>query len=182
MKKQYKWALAAASVLALGFASVQQTGALWRSSETLPGAMVSAGRLDISAGQVNDKAFNLSDFMLQDKQPGDSVTKPLEVFNTGNVPMGYRLQSVAVTPSPGATAPPIDLTIVKVASTGDCGSGPLTGTTLYPAGAMNAATTPQRSVASGASEVLCLRATLGATATPGQSATAKFTFGAVVNR
>ena len=182
MKSHYKWALAAASVLALGFASVQATGAAWSDSKTTSPTMIHTGRLDISAGQINDKAFDLSDFKLQDKQPGDSATKPLEVFNTGNVPMGYRLQSVAVTPSPGKAAPPIDLKIVKVASASDCGSGTLAGTTLYETAAMSGATTPQRQVAPGASEVLCLRATVGSSAVSGQSATAKFTFGAVVDR
>ncbi|MCA1004679.1 hypothetical protein LCL87_03015 [Rhodococcus hoagii] len=182
MKSHYKWALAAASVLALGFASVQATGAAWSDSKTTAPTTIHTGRLDISAGQINDKAFDLSDFKLQDKQPGESVSKPLEVFNTGNVQMGYKLQSVVVTPSPTKTAPPIDLKIVKVASAAACSSGTLTGTTLYETGAMSGATTPQRQVASGASEVLCLRATLGSTATSGQSATAKFTFGAVVDR
>ncbi|MFM1724183.1 hypothetical protein ABEU20_002760 [Rhodococcus sp. PAM 2766] len=182
MKSHYKWALAAASVLALGFASVQVTAAAWSDSKTTAPTTIHTGRLDISAGQINDKAFDLSDLKLEEKQPGDFATKPLQVFNTGNVPMGYRLLSVVVTPSPGKTAPPIDLKIVKVVSTADCGAGALTGTTLYETGAMGAATTPQRQVASGASEVLCLRATLGTTASPGQSATAKFTFGAVVDR
>ncbi|BCN77412.1 hypothetical protein [Prescottella equi] len=182
MKSQYKWGLAAASVLVLGFASVQQTGAAWRSSETAPSANLTAGRLDISAGQINDKAFDLSDFKLEEKQPGESVSKPLQVFNTGNVQMGYKLQSVVVTPSPGKAAPPIDLKIVKVASASECGSGTPTGATLYETGPMGAATTAQRQVAPGQSEVLCLRATLGPTADNGQSATAKFTFGAVVDR
>ncbi|MBM4555808.1 SipW-dependent-type signal peptide-containing protein [Prescottella equi] len=182
MKSHYKWALAAASVLALGFASVQVTAAAWSDSKTTTPTTIHTGRLDISAGQINDKAFDLSDFKLEEKAPGEFTTKPLEVFNTGNVPMGYRLQSVVVTPSPGKIAPPIDLKIVKATSAGDCGSGTLTGTTLYGTGAMSAATTPQRQVAPGASEVLCLRATLGTTASPGQSATAKFTFGAVVDR
>lgn len=182
MKSHYKWALAAASVLALGFASVQVTAAAWSDSKTITPATIHTGRLDISAGQIDDKAFDLSDFKLEEKQPGEFVTKPLEVFNTGDVSMGYSLQSVAVAPLPGKTAPPIDLKIVKVASPGDCGSGALAGTTLYETGAMSAATTPQRQVAPGASEVLCLRATLGTTAEGGQSATATFTFGAVVDR
>lgn len=182
MKSHYKWALAAASVLALGFASVQATGAAWSDSKTTAPTTIHTGRLDISAGQINDKAFDLSDFKLEEKQPGESVTKPLQVFNTGNVQMGYKLQSVVVTPSPGKVAPPLDLKIVKVASASECGSGTLTGATLYETGPMGAATTAQRQVAPGQSEVLCLRATLGSTADNGQSATAKFTFGAVVER
>lgn len=44
MKAQYKWALAAAAVLLVGFVSLQQTGALWRSdANNGAGGTITAG-------------------------------------------------------------------------------------------------------------------------------------------
>ncbi len=40
MKTQYKWAIAASSVLLIGFVSVQQTGALWRDNAESTGGTI----------------------------------------------------------------------------------------------------------------------------------------------
>ena len=96
MKPQIKWALAAAAVLLVGFVSLQQTGALWRSEATAPGGTITAGTLEISAGQSGVKSFNLDGLTLADADAGQSVQKPLPVINSGNVTMRYKLNSVAV--------------------------------------------------------------------------------------
>lgn len=67
MKTQYKWAIAASSVLLIGFVSVQQTGALWRDTAESTGGTIQAGMLDISAGGEGVKQFNLDGFKLDNK-------------------------------------------------------------------------------------------------------------------
>ncbi|MDG3010573.1 hypothetical protein G4X40_10475 [Rhodococcus sp. D2-41] len=178
MKSQYKWALAAASVLAVGFASVQQTGALWRSDANLPGATLTAGKLDISAGVEGVKAFDLSGFGMTNMAPGDSVQKALPVYNSGNVGMSYQLQQVALN---GANAPALNLRVAVVGSQSDCAASGDPGTQLY-SGTMAQASFAARHVDPGASQVLCLKATAPQNAPAGQSGTATFTFQAAVDR
>ncbi|GAA4806077.1 hypothetical protein [Tomitella cavernea] len=177
MKSPYKWGLAGALVLLLGFVSIQQTGALWSDSEALPGAVITTGTLDISAGAEGQAAFDLSDFAKPDMAPGDAATKPLKIFNSGDVGMQYRLADVALTGQGAVGVPPLDLTIVQVGSDADCTAGAPAGEQLY-AGGMADATTLLRTLAPGADEVLCLTATLGSDPQTGQSATAEFTFDA----
>ena len=178
MKSQYKWALAAASVLAVGFASVQQTGALWRSESSLPGATLTAGKLDISAGTEGVKAFDLSGFGMADMAPGDSVQKALPVYNSGNVGMSYRLQQVALN---GTNAPALDLRVAVVGSQADCTATGNPGSQIY-SGGMTQASFAARHVNPGSSEVLCLKATAPQNAPAGQTGTATFTFQAAVER
>ncbi|EGD54973.1 hypothetical protein [Gordonia neofelifaecis] len=173
MKPQIKWALAAAAVLLVGFISLQQTGALWRSEASSDGGgTLTAGKLDISAGQGGVKSFTLDGLKLSDAAPGDSVQKPLPVINSGNVTMQYKLNSVAVN---GTT--PLMLRVAKVADQAACTPTGDVGTELYN-GAPNGAATSPRNVAAGSTEVLCLRVTIATNAGTSQSSNATFTFGA----
>ncbi|GAA2392093.1 MULTISPECIES: hypothetical protein [Gordonia] len=172
MKPQIKWALAAAAVLLVGFISLQQTGALWRSEATSNGGTITAGKLDISVNQGGVKQFTLDGLTLTDANPGDSVQKPLPVINSGNVTMQYKLNSVAVN---GTT--PLQLRVAVVGSEAACTPTGDVGDEIY-SGAMNTAATAARNVAAGTTEVLCLRTTIATNASTSQSANATFTFGA----
>ncbi|MGB3708274.1 hypothetical protein [Gordonia sp. (in: high G+C Gram-positive bacteria)] len=173
MKPQFKWALAAAAVLLLGFVSLQQTGALWRSDANNGTAgTITAGTLDISAGLDGFKSFDMDKLALDDANAGDSVQKALPVINSGNVTMSYKLNSVAVT---GQT--PLMLRVAVVPNVDACTETGNAGTQLYQ-GPMQTAFTNARNVAAGTTEVLCLRATITDDAQPGQQASAAFTFGA----
>lgn len=173
MKAQYKWALAAAAVLLLGLVSLQQTGALWRSdANNGGGGTVTAGTLDISAGQEGVKSFDLDGLTLDDADALDSVQKPLPVINSGNVAMAYKLNSVAVNGDV-----PLLLRVAVVESEAACTPTGDVGTQLWSGPANTAHTAPQN-VPAGATQVLCLRMTIAEGAPKNESSSATFTFGA----
>ena len=172
MKAPVKWALAAAAVLLVGLVSLQQTGALWRSKAPGASGTVTAGKLDISAGQLGMKTFTIDGLALANAAPGDSVQKPLPVINSGNVTMRYQLNSVAVSGSA-----PLALRAAVVPSEAACTATGDPGSELYSGPAQTAGFGPQ-TVAAGSTEVLCLRMTIASNAGFGKSSTATFTFGA----
>lgn len=177
-----KWLLAAAPVVGLIFFSTQQTGALWSSTETIAvGETITSGKLDIAVSSGGGTAQSDYDFTALAKAgmtPGDFAQAPLTVHNSGNITMRYRLQN-GVQSNP---AVPLALTVSSVPSEGAC---PATGnpddaTQLY-SGALVGAQMPQwRTVAPGASEVLCLRGGISDTAAQNATTTATFTFAAEV--
>ncbi|GAA4744834.1 hypothetical protein [Gordonia alkaliphila] len=172
MKAQFKWALAAAAVLLVGFVSLQQTGALWRSdANNGGGGKVTAGTLNISAGSEGVKEFTLDGLTLDDADPGDSVQKPLPVINSGNVSMSYKLNKVTTT---GEV--PLMLRAAVVPSEAACTPTGDVGTQIY-SGAAATAYTDAQTVEAGDTEVLCLRLTIGSNATADNApSTAAFTF------
>lgn len=172
MKAPVKWALAAAAVLLVGLISLQQTGALWRSETTSAGGTVTAGKLDISAGESGVKSFTIDGLTLTDADPGAAVQKPLPVINSGNVTMRYQLNSVAV-----AGSVPLALRAAVVSSEAACPATGDAGAQLYNGPAQTAAFGPQ-TVAAGTTEWLCLRMTIAGNAEFDTSSTATFTFGA----
>ncbi|MGX1770237.1 hypothetical protein ACWIE7_18390 [Dietzia sp. NPDC055343] len=182
MKSHITWALVGASVVALGFSSVVATGAAWRASAPASnGPTLNAGRLDISSGNFGDQMYELSDFGRENMTSSSAVAKPLEVFNSGNVPMSYTVESVVVTPQAMATtAPPLRLVIARVDDAQGCTTG-VTGD-IYNGAMDGASTTKPISVADGASTMLCLVASLDNGAVAGQAGTAAFTFRALVSR
>ncbi|MGB3602570.1 hypothetical protein [Gordonia sp. (in: high G+C Gram-positive bacteria)] len=173
MKPQIKWALAAAAVLLVGFFSLQQTGALWSSNASSNGGgTITAGKLDISAGQGGVKQFTLDGMEKSNAGRGDSVQKALPVINSGNVTMQYKLNGIQV----NGTAP-LTFRIAKVANEAACTPTGDVGTELYN-GAGNSASFAAQKVAAGTTEVLCLRVTIASNAQTSQSSNATFTFGA----
>ncbi|MGO4201774.1 hypothetical protein AB4Z09_08405 [Rhodococcus sp. TAF43] len=180
MSKNHRWwALAAVPALGLIFFSTQQTGALWSDSKSLAGGTITSGTLDIGvgAGGTTQSNFAFSALGKTNLIPGGFAQAPLTVRNSGNVPMKYRLQNVAQSDA----AVPLTLTVSTVGSEAACpaDANPTGATQLY-SGAMVGAQTPTspqwRTLGSGASEVLCLRGTVGAAAIQGASTTATFTF------
>lgn len=173
MAKHHRWwALAAVPAVGLIFFSAQQTGALWSDTETLPGATISAGTLDIGIG---GGSFTLGDFGQTDLMVGGYSQTPLTVTNTGDVPMKYRLSNVTQSDA----ALPLTLAVWQVANEAACGTtGDPAGASIYDGAMIGANTAFRPAVQPGASEVLCLRGTVDAGAGPGVSSTTTFTFDA----
>lgn len=183
MSKNHRWwALAGASVLGLIFFSTQQTGALWSDTEDLTGsgASITAGKLDIAvgAGGTAQSDYDFTALAKAGMMPGEFAQAPLTVQNSGNVAMQYRLQN-GVQSNP---AVPLALTVSSVPSEGECpATGEPTGATQLYSGALVGAQMPQwRTLAPGASEVLCLRGGISETAAQNATTTATFTFAAEV--
>lgn len=176
MKSHHKWALAGALVLLVGaLFSVLQTGALWTASSSGQATTVKTGRLAISADAGGTTQLDLSSLTATNMTSGTTVQVPLEVFNTGTVPVTYQLNTVQ--PTSGTTPPPLNLRVAVVASTGACTPTGTPGTQLFN-GTMTGASTATRPIAAGASEVLCLAATAPNTIAANQNGTYTFTFGA----
>ncbi|WP_308115668.1 hypothetical protein [Rhodococcus sp. BP-241] len=170
---------AAASVAVVVLGSTQTTGALWRNDAVTNGGIIRAGTLDIKVGASGAEvdAYELAALGGTNLGPDAFSQAPLTVRNAGNIAMRYRLQSAAAT-APLASS----MTVVasKVASVASCpADAPPNGTvaTLYNgplATAQGPASPAFRTLAAGASEVLCLRVAL--TASPPSRASTKVTF------
>lgn len=174
MKSHVTWALVGASVVLLGFTSMQFTDAAWSSSESTDGAAVRTGHLRITgAGQL---ALDVSGLTKTNMNTGDTVQIPLVVSNDSTIPVNYRLTGVAATA--GTTPPALNLRVGRVADASQCPATPgAPGTQLY-SGAMTGASTADHTLTvdgAGATDVLCLTTTASAV-TPGQSGSYVFTF------
>ncbi|AWH92871.1 hypothetical protein [Dietzia lutea] len=173
MKAGVTWTLVGASVVLLGFASVQLTDAAWRDSETMGGSSIRTGHLNITgAGQVD---LDLAGLAKENMNTGDQVQIPLTVVNDSTVTVDYRLSGVA--PAAGTTPPALGLRVARVAEEAACpasGSDGLPGTQLY-SGSIAGASTVNTTLAADASDVLCLTATASAVA-PEQDGRYVFTF------
>ncbi len=178
MKPQIKWALAAAAVLLVGLFSLQQTGALWRSEANSAGGTLTAGMLDISAGEGGVKQFVIDGMELTDADAGDSVQKPLPVINSGNVTMAYKLNSVAVNDLNGQGKIPMTVRVATVANSAACPTSGDVGTVLVDNLSPGSSSFAERNVAAGQTEVLCIRLTISPNAAASMKSNATFTFGA----
>ncbi|UVE96392.1 hypothetical protein [Dietzia sp. B32] len=173
MKAPVSWTLVGASVLLLGFVSLQVTDAAWRDSETTAGDTIRTGHLRITGpGQV---ALDLSGLTKENMNTGDRAQVPLRVVNDSTIPVNYRLEGVTARVS--TTPPAVDLRVARVSDASACPtSGPLgtPGAQVY-SGAITRAVTTDTALATGATDVLCLTTT-AQTVTPGQSGRYVFTF------
>lgn len=168
-------------VLGLIFFSTQQTGALWSDTENIAmGDSITSGTLDISVGSggTTQATYPFTALAKSGMTPGAFAQAPLTVRNTGDVAMKYRLQNA----NQSNPAVPLTLTVSTVPNEASCpATGNPSGATQLYSGAMAGAQMPQlRTLAPGASEVLCMRGTLGSSAAQNASTTATFTFTAEV--
>lgn len=173
MATHLRWALAAVAVAGVSVLSVQQTGALWSASADLDGTTVTSGTLNIAVGNSGEtsEAFEFEDLAGPNMLSGDYVQQPLLVRNTGTAAMQYRLESATL-----AAILPLQLQVTAVSSEANCqASGDAVGTPLY-TGRLTEASTFNRALSSGASEVLCFRVTMGENALVGEPGAATFTF------
>ncbi|MFT4009139.1 MAG: SipW-dependent-type signal peptide-containing protein [Nocardioidaceae bacterium] len=165
------------AVLALGLvAGLGATGtmAAWTDEATATSGMFSTGTVDILLGSplADDNPTDFSTgFAMTDMAPGSSQDAVLQVNNAGTLPVTYALSS-ASTGTLGSA-----LTISVYASTS--GATSCTGTALASGTASSASLLTARALAAGASEYLCFRAALPASAdssVAGTSATLTLTF------
>lgn len=173
MKSHVTWALVGASVVLLGFTSLQFTDAAWSSSESTDGATVRTGHLRITGtGQM---ALDVSGLAGEEMVAGAQSQIPLTVVNDSTVPVTYRL--TGVTAAEGTTPPDLVLRIARVSQESECPTSEPFGTPggqLYNA-SITGASTQETSLAVSATDVLCLTTT-AETITPDRSGSYVFTF------
>ncbi|MDV8002473.1 hypothetical protein [Rhodococcus sp. IEGM 1408] len=181
MKSPVKWALVGASVVLLGFTSLQVTDAAWSGSRSSPVDPVRTGHLRITgAGKM---ALDVSGLTKANLNTGDQVQIPLTVFNDSTIPVSYKLTGVAVLA--GTTPPALNLRVARVASASACpttGTLGTQGTQMYPGAvtgptsdSITSAVTSATTLGVGATDVLCLTTT-APTVSPGKSGNYVFTF------
>lgn len=174
MKSHVTWALVGASVVLLGFTSMQFTDAAWSSSKSSAGADIRTGHLRITG--AGSAALDVSGLAKESMNTGDQVQIPLVVQNDSTIPVNYRLTGVAA--KAGTTPPALNLRVGRVADASQCPATPgAPGTQLY-SGVMTSASTTNRTLTvdgAGATDVLCLTTTATAVE-PGDSGSYIFTF------
>ena len=164
--------LAAGGVLGLGAVG---TLAAWTDDSTATSGPFSTGSIDIRLGasgsSTGTDAFGFSTFTATALKPGSTVDGTLKVYNAGTLPFTYTLSSATVAGSSATLGPALGLVVHEAT----CG----TGATVSAAGSTvaSASLASPRTLAAGASEALCFRATLPASAGTGlQSQTGSYTF------
>lgn len=159
-------ALGLGAVLLVG---VHGTYALWSDEVPVSGATISSGVLDLKVNTL-DSVTTYTDLSLSGMVPGNTVAGVLTVRNAGTIPLTYHATAAAsnadgkglgaalvvkVTGDPAVTgtAPGRTCAGTALAQTGTTFAGNLVGAPATP-----------RSLVVGASETLCVQATLPSTA------------------
>jgi hypothetical protein len=168
------------------------TSAIFTDSATMPSSTFSTGTVDIDLSDSDEtNADNLvtSDITFSAMAPGDQVTAPITVTNNGSLDLRYAVTS---TTTENVLAAELDMTIKSgVTTCTDAGFG-ASGTVEYGAGDLGSTTgtnvignptqgadAGDRTLAAGASEVLCFNVKLPLAATnasQGVTTTATFDF------
>ncbi|AOW92858.1 hypothetical protein BFN03_09770 [Rhodococcus sp. WMMA185] len=180
MSNKTRWvAVGGAAVAGVALMSSQQTGALWSQTETLSPGSISSGTLDLAVGGAGVTDYPFEALAKEGLGGGQYAQAPIPIINSGDVVMKYRLQDAMQSNA----AVPLDLTVFVVDSPEACPAegDPVAATVVYDGpliGAQAPAAPQWRMVEPGASEVLCMRGTVGEDAQPNESTTASFVFGA----
>ncbi len=177
--------LASVAVLALaGAVFTVSSLALFTDSESVTGNAFTTGSVDLTATPATAVVTAAG------MAPGDQVTAPLDVANTGTLELRY---SMASTTTEDVLSSELVLTVKQGVTTCDDANWAADGTVLH-AGVVGStagtlvigdptqgAQAGDRVLAAGANEVLCFNVTLplsASNASEGQSTTATFTFDA----
>jgi hypothetical protein len=169
--------------------SMSGTGALWRDAVSLDGGPVSSGHLSLVVGddQTRAQTYAFTALHTSALHPRGWAQAPLTVANAGTADLDYRLLGSAATGSAGLGAA-MTLRLTTVATRAACRTGTdvtdPTGpqTAGYDGPLVGTGTPTSRLLVVGASEVLCVRATLADTAPSGlqgSSTGVRLTFAAV---
>jgi len=165
----------------LGLGSVT-TLAYWTDSATLTGGTFASGTIDLRLdGSDTDPASFSTAFAMSAMSPGQSKAVVVPVQNNGSVTVTYVASGIAnnIAPNAGTLASLLDFKVVPLGTVG--GSSPAqtcTGTASF-TGALASSTsviTTARTLAPGASENVCIQATLPTGTTTGQNNTANAVF------
>ncbi|RVW05624.1 hypothetical protein [Rhodococcus xishaensis] len=177
MSNKTRWlAIGGAAIVGVAFWPTLGTGALWGQTQTLNPGTISSGTLDLAVGSAGVSDYAFEALGKDGLGAGDYAQAPLSIYNSGDVVMKYRLQD-ANQSNPGVS---LDLKVSVVASEDACSEeGDPAGASVVYDGPMIGAQAPEwRTVEPGASEVLCMRGTVGEDAEQNASTTATFTFAA----
>lgn len=172
------------AVLALGLVvSIAATGSLaaWTDTVNVDGTTLTAGRIDL---QVNnqDAIASYNGLNISNMVPGNSTANVLTVKNNGNVPLTYVVNASFVDAAPNGMGAALtakvtgNATITGTSPTATCSNAALAGTGNS---FSNGLVSTPRPLAAGASENLCIQATLPGTAPSslqGGSTTLSFQF------
>ncbi|MET1060113.1 MAG: SipW-dependent-type signal peptide-containing protein [Nocardioides sp.] len=165
----------------LGLGSVT-TLAYWTDSAALTGGTFKSGTIDLKLDSVDNNPSSFSTgFAMNNMAPGQSKAVVVPVQNTGNVAFTYVASGISnnIAPNPGTLASLLDFKVVPLGTVS--GSSPTqtcTGTGTF-SGSLASSTsvvTTARTLAPGASENVCIQATLPAGTTTGQNNTANAVF------
>lgn len=172
------------TVLALGSLS----GALWAGTfatftdTQTATSTFTAGTVDLRLNGDATSAYAWTALSLSNMKPGDVLYKPLTVSNNGTLGYSYTMSSASTNDGKGLRDQlTFGIKVVADATTCDSlGVGyTASGTTATAAGALSAAAISARSLASGASEVLCAYVSLPSNTDntfQGATTTTTFTF------
>ncbi|GAA1480091.1 hypothetical protein GCM10009624_05310 [Gordonia sinesedis] len=179
MAKKLLLAAIGIGAIVLVLISGRQTLAQWSDAESVAGAQITSGTLDLTVGDDGSQVANYQ-FAALGKSglaSGQFVQAPLVIRNSGSTPLTFRLQQVAQSNA----ELPLTLRVTLVGATANCpATGEPTGSLLQSDVATTSAQVPtapaSRTLAVDAQEVWCFRVTVGNTAPASTSSTLTFTF------
>lgn len=153
--------------------------ALWSTNATITGS-ASAGTVGITANGVASAA--LTDLNNTNTGPGSTATTSVAVKNTGSLAMTYTTAiSSTESPTTGAFGDYVTYTVWVTGAASNCTAGATVGSPSW-TGNLNTGTVTlgsNRALASGATEIYCVRTLLSATApqsVQGQGVSSVMTF------
>jgi predicted ribosomally synthesized peptide with SipW-like signal peptide len=162
-------------VLAFGSAG---TFAYWTDEAVAQGISFTAGTLDLELQDDADDSVSFTALNISNMSPGQSVAGVLKVENAGNIAFTY---TAATSASNSTLAGALDLKVTNGSVSGSSPSATCSGSQLSGTGTkvnQNLVST-SRSLATGASEDLCLQVNMPSTAASslqGATTTVTFTF------
>lgn len=164
-RRRFVAGVLALGVTVTGFTSAV-TGAYFTDSQAVAGNTFTTGTVDLTASPAS-AAISFSTMA-----PGDTVTAPITVSNAGTLQYRYSVRSTTTASTPDLAAQ-LDLTVKSGVTTCTTAGFPATGTVAYGAGDLGSTTglniigdpsqgaqAGDRTLAAGASEVLCVQVTL----------------------
>jgi predicted ribosomally synthesized peptide with SipW-like signal peptide len=174
-------------VAALGSLS----GAVWASTyatfsdSATATSTFTAGSVDLLVNAEVDDAYAFTSLESSNLKPGDVIYAPLTIANNGSLGFTYSMSSSSTNADSKALRDTLKLGAKTVANAAACDSAGVgyaaSITTVMAEGAISSAAIASRSLASGASEVLCFKVELPSTAgdsLQGATTTTTMTFSA----
>lgn len=141
-----------------------------------------AGTVDLRLNSDATTSYSWTTLSLSNMKPTDTEYVPLTVANSGTLSFSYSMTSSATNTDAKGLASQLTFGFKLVASTGACdAAGYAAGTTVYAEGTLAAAAVSSRTLAAGASEVLCAHVLLptgSGNAFQGATTTSTMTFAA----
>ncbi|WP_458116768.1 hypothetical protein [Arthrobacter sp. D2-10] len=164
MKKKL-WLAVAGTVVLIVVATTGTTGALWHDEAELNPGLVTTGSLELLAGG-EPVTFPFDALTAKNLAPGDAVTAPLTITNSGSTKMTYKLESVSTGAANAATSSTSDSELasaltLSVSDDATCdGTAPESGVETLYEGALSTGSSAVRPLAPSSSVELCITVAL----------------------